>query len=116
MDARSDTIYYQVTVTAPDEAEASALGQMAVHGRLAACAQVSGPITSTYRWEGQVTSTPEYVCTLKTTSHRLPALVAAVRQAHSYDVPEIVATAIAAGDGDYLAWIDDETKPAGPLG
>jgi len=102
--------YYQVSVTAPTEEEARAVGAMAVEGRLAACAQVSGPIVSTYWWEAEVTSTSEYVCTLKTSAERLPALMDAVKEAHSYEVPEIVAIAIAAGDAAYLAWIRDETR------
>jgi periplasmic divalent cation tolerance protein len=110
MEAEPGREYYQVSVTAPSEEEAGSLGRMAVERRLAACAQVSGPISSTYWWEGKVTSAPEFVCTLKTSSDRLPALMDAVQQAHSYEVPEIVATAIAAGDPAYLAWIGEETK------
>jgi periplasmic divalent cation tolerance protein len=101
--------YYQVSVTAPNEEEARAMGTMAVAGRLAACAQVSGPIVSTYWWEGEVTTASEYVCTLKTSADRLPALMDAVKQAHSYQVPEIVAVPIAAGDSAYLEWIGEET-------
>ena len=33
----------------------------------------------------------------------------AVKEAHSYEVPEIVAVPLAAGDSAYLAWIEDET-------
>jgi periplasmic divalent cation tolerance protein len=108
--AASDRDYYQVSVTAPSEEEARSLGRMAVERRLAACAQVSGPISSTYWWEGEVTSATEFVCTLKTSSDRLPALMDGVTQAHSYAVPEIVAVPIAAGDSAYLAWIGDETR------
>jgi len=110
MEAESGRGYYQVSVTAPSEEEAGSLGQMAVERRLAACAQISGPISSTYWWEGEVTSASEYVCTLKTSSDRLPALMDAVKQAHSYAVPEIVAVPISAGDAAYLAWIGDETS------
>jgi len=101
---------FQVTVTAPSEEEAAALGRTAMEGRLAACAQVSGPITSTYWWEGEVTSASEFVCTLKTSADRLPALVDAVKEAHRYELPEIVAVPIAAGDPAYLAWIGEETR------
>jgi periplasmic divalent cation tolerance protein len=83
---------------------------MAVERRLAACAQVSGPLSSTYWWEGVVMSTSEYLCTLKTRSGRLPALIEAVREAHSYEVPEIVALPMTAGDPAYLAWIEEETR------
>ena len=102
--------HYTVTVTAPTSEEAKALGQYAVESRMAACAQVSGPITSTYWWDGEITSASEYVCTLKTTSHRLQALMEVMRGVHSYDVPEIVAVPLAAGDSSYLAWIEAETR------
>jgi periplasmic divalent cation tolerance protein len=53
----------------------------------------------------------EWCCALKTVADRLPALIAMLRAAHSYDVPEIVATPIDAGDPDYLRWIVEETRP-----
>ena len=110
MEGESGRDYFQVNVTAPSKDEAGSLGRMAVERRLAACAQVSGPLSSTYWWEGEVMSAPEYLCTLKTRSDRLPALMEAVKEAHSYEVPEIVAIPIAAGDSAYLAWIEDETR------
>jgi periplasmic divalent cation tolerance protein len=99
-----------VSVTAPSKEEAGYLGRTAVEGRLAACAQVSGPLSSTYWWEGEVITAPEYLLTLKTTSDRLPVLVEAIRKAHSFEVPEIVVLPIVAGDSAYLAWIADETR------
>jgi periplasmic divalent cation tolerance protein len=50
---------------------------------------------------------------MKTTADRLPSLMATVKDAHTYEVPEIVATPIAAGDADYLAWIEDVTRHTG---
>ena len=102
---------FQVSVTAPDAGEAGRLGAMAVESRLAACAQVAGPITSTYWWSGAITSATEWVCVLKTTEAMVTPLVAALRAAHSYDVPEIIATPIVAGDADYLDWIGAEVRP-----
>jgi periplasmic divalent cation tolerance protein len=110
MEADSGREYFQVNVTTATEEEAQSVGRMAVESRLAACAQVSGPIVSTYWWEGEVTSALEYVCSLKTSAVRVPALMAAVKEAHSYEVPEIVAVAIAAGDSAYLAWLGEETR------
>lgn len=108
-----DNCHRQVQVTASSAEEATRLGRLAVEGRLAACARVSGPVASTYWWEGAVTSATEWVCTLKTTASRLPSLVIALRAAHSYDVPEIVATALVDGDPDYLAWVEAETTADG---
>jgi periplasmic divalent cation tolerance protein len=114
MSDRSHRDHFQVTMTTPTEDEAARLGRMAVEQRLAACAQVSGPITSTYRWAGEITSAPEWVCTMKTTSDRLVPLFAALRHAHSYEVPEIVAVPLVAGDPDYLAWVEEGSRATDP--
>jgi periplasmic divalent cation tolerance protein len=107
------TDHYQLSVAASSEQEAKRLAQLVVSQRLAACAQVLGPITSTYWWEGRVESAEEWLCLVKTAADRVDAAIAAVRAAHSYDTPEIVALPIAAGDRDYLAWVTYETRPGG---
>jgi periplasmic divalent cation tolerance protein len=104
--------HYAVTVTAPSAEEAGTLGRLAVERRLAACAQVSGPITSTYWWEGEVTTATEWVCTLKTSAGRLDELVGVLRGAHPYQVPEVLAQPIA-GEAAYLAWVDEVTAGGG---
>lgn len=102
--------HFQVSVTASSSQEASRLGSMAVERRIAACAQVSGPIVSTYWWNGTLTTAEEWVCVFKTRAALLESLIQAVREAHSYEVPEIVSTPIE-GDAAYLSWIDAETQP-----
>lgn len=74
--------------------------------RRAACAQVEGPIESTYRWEDRVERATEWYCHLKTTLAAVPALSARLRELHPYDTPEIIAVPIVDGDPDYLRWID----------
>ena len=81
---------------------------------LAACAQVSGPIASTYRWQGRVETSQEWQCHLKTSADRLPDLLAWIRRLHPYDIPEIVAVPIVAGDPDYLRWIADSVIAVPP--
>lgn len=103
-----------VTLTAPTAADAERLGQLAVRGRLAACAQVSGPVTSSYWWNGEITHAAEWTCTFKTTRRRLPALMATLRGAHPYEVPEILVTSLVGGDPDYLAWVRAETEGTAP--
>ncbi|HTZ08385.1 MAG TPA: divalent-cation tolerance protein CutA [Acidimicrobiales bacterium] len=105
--------YFQLTTTTASRADAERLARLGVEGRLAACGQVSGPLTSVYRWEGAVQEAEEWRCTFKTSAHALERLCQLVRQAHDYTTPEIVATAITGGDPDYLAWIDDETTAPG---
>ena len=107
---------YLVHVSTPDQDEAERLGEMAVQNRLAACAQVLGPVKSCYWWEGELLSPTEWLCTLITTTARLESLIDALHEVHSFKVPHIVATPIVAGAPGYLAWIDTETatEPTNP--
>ena len=98
----------QITTTLPDRAAADRIAAAVVDERLAACAQVSGPIESTYRWQGKVERATEWYCHMKTTVARAPDLQARIRELHPYDVPEIVVVALAAGDGEYVRWIGEE--------
>jgi periplasmic divalent cation tolerance protein len=99
----------QVTTTVDTIAAAQALARGAVEARAAACAQVGGPITSVYRWQGQVESAQEWVVVFKTTTERYPELEGYIRTNHSYEVPEIVCTPVTAGNPAYLAWVATET-------
>ncbi|WP_328807607.1 divalent-cation tolerance protein CutA [Nonomuraea antri] len=100
--------YIEVHVTAGDRDEAGEICRAVVGRRLAACAQVVGPIRSTYWWEGRLEEAEEWLVLLKSTSARFDELAARVREVHSYDVPEIIAVPVVAGSADYLAWIDRE--------
>ncbi len=104
------TQYCQVLTTVGTRVAADALGRDAVEGRLAACAQVTGPITSTYWWQGVVETAEEWQVVFKTTAERYPALAAQIRTQHEYDVPEILCLPVVDGNPAYLAWISDQTS------
>ena len=104
----------QVTTTLPDRALAERLAAELVAARLAACAQVVGPVASTYRWKGAVETAEEWYCHLKTTLDRLPDLQERVRTLHPYDVPEIIALPILDGNPAYLHWIRESVTAAPP--
>lgn len=98
-----------VYLTFPDEASARSVARALVERRLAACVNVLPAGTSVYRWEGEVVVEPELVAWAKTTSEKLPALVAAVRELHPYDLPAAVAYPATGGLAEYLGWVADET-------
>jgi periplasmic divalent cation tolerance protein len=102
--------YVQVLTTAGSEAEAERISAALVEGRLAACVQVVGPVASRYRWEGQVEEAEEWQCLAKTAASLYPRVEAAIRGAHSYKEPEIVAVPILAGSPGYLAWIGESVN------
>ncbi len=97
-----------VLVTAPDEETGRRLARLVVDRRLAACVNLVPGISSTYRWEGAVREDTEVLLLVKTLPDRLAALESALRAAHPYDVPEIVALPSLATHGPYLAWVRTE--------
>jgi periplasmic divalent cation tolerance protein len=92
----------------PDQDAARQLGARLVAEHLAACAQVVGPVSSTYWWQGKVEEAQEWYCHLKTTVRRLPQLQQRVRELHPYETPEIIAVPISQGDEQYLNWVRAE--------
>lgn len=105
--------YVLIRTTFPSRRQAEDAAAELVRLRLVACAQVGGPMTSTYRWQGAVESAEEWTCTLKTRRDRFEAVAAALTELHPYDVPEIVAVPIVAGTEAYLRWIDASLDGSG---
>ena len=102
----------QVSTTLPDEATAQRFGRQLVEERLAACAQIVGPISSAYWWQGQIEEAREWYCHLKTTADASAELSRRIRELHPYDVPEIIVVAIKEGDASYFRWIDETVRPS----
>ena len=103
--------FVQVVTTTEREEDARRIADLLVEKRLAACVQIVGPITSVYRWKGQVESAQEWQCQIKTRQSLLDDLFDAIRAAHPYEVPEIVALPIVAGSQEYLTWLEEQTGP-----
>lgn len=101
----------QLTTALARADDARRIARAAVDSRLAACVQVSGPVTSTYRWQGRVETAREWLVTARTTRRRLAALMKLVRQLHPYETPEIIAVPIVAGSRRYLDWLAESVRP-----
>jgi periplasmic divalent cation tolerance protein len=101
-----------LVLTTVDSADAAnLLARAAVQARAAACAQVVGPIASTYRWDGELTTDQEWQVQFKTTVDALDRLRDLVTAHHPYDLPEIVAVPVLGGSAGYLRWVTGETRP-----
>lgn len=98
---------WQVSTTAGTREMAERIAVELVDSRLAACAQVSGPITSTYRWQGTVENAEEWLCTAKTTRQKVPAIQELLKRLHPYELPELIATEIVGGSEAYLKWVEE---------
>ena len=106
------TDYVQVITTTARRDEAERIAQALIEGRLAACVQIVGPITSVYRWQGKVETSEEWQCLIKTKREILERLERALRQMHPYEVPEILALPVLWGSDDYLGWVDAQVGPS----
>lgn len=104
------TEYVQVATTAENKEDVAKIAAAVVEKRLAACAQVLGPITSTYWWKGAIETAGEWLCLMKTRIDLFEALESAVRELHPYDVPEIIAVPIVGGSQSYLDWLNNEIR------
>ena len=103
------TDYIVVFVTAPED-EAVGLAKTLVEERLVACVNLVPGLRSIYWWQGKVEDEPEVLCIMKTRSNLFESLRDRVRELHSYEVEEIIALPILAGNLPYLEWIKENTK------
>jgi periplasmic divalent cation tolerance protein len=103
------TDYIVVYVTAPQD-EAVDLAKTLVEERLVACVNIVPGLRSIYWWQGKVEDEPEVLCIMKTRSNLFESLRDRVRELHSYEVEEIIALPIVAGNLPYLDWIKENTK------
>jgi periplasmic divalent cation tolerance protein len=94
-----------VLTTCSNPEDAARLGNLLVEQRLAACVNAVNPVTSTYRWKGQLQQDQETLLVIKTTESRFAALEQAIRTHSSYELPEVIAVAVHAGSLPYLAWL-----------
>src|SRR5262249_13993537 len=99
-----------IVLTTISEEKADELASLLVEERLAACVNVHGPMRSTYRWNGRVEREPERQLVIKTTTARLGALKARLKQAHPYELPELFPIAPTEVDEGYERWIRSETE------
>ena len=98
-----------VLSTAGSEEEARKIAHELVERRLAACVNIIPQIESVYRWQGKIESSREWLLLIKTTAEQFEKVRDAIRELHSYDLPECIALAIEDGSAEYLGWLADPT-------
>lgn len=104
--------FIDIWINCPDRATAERIAEAVVAERLAACANVFGPISSVYRWKGPVERAEEIPLLLKTRAALFDAVAARVKALHPYETPSIVAAALTAVEENYGAWLAAETEDA----
>ncbi|MCS6907172.1 MAG: divalent-cation tolerance protein CutA [Anaerolineales bacterium] len=104
-----------VLITAPSREAAEQLARQLLQERLAACVNLVSGVQSLYWWEGEIQSELEALLIVKARKEGFQEhFIPFVRQHHPYEVPEILALPILAGNEEYLKWALGETgsKPA----
>ncbi|MDL5360543.1 divalent-cation tolerance protein CutA [Halalkalicoccus sp. NIPERK01] len=95
-------------ITAPPDA-APSLARTLVEERLAACVNRL-PITSKYRWDGEVVAEEEVLLLAKTTDERYPDLRERVESDHPHEVPCIERFEEADVLPAFAEWVADATQ------
>jgi periplasmic divalent cation tolerance protein len=99
-----------VLSTAGSQEEARKIARTLVDRRLAACVNIVPGAESVYRWQGRVETSGEWLLVMKTTTAAFPALRDALRELHSYEVPECLMLAVEDGAAAYLEWIGESVQ------
>ena len=99
-----------VLSTVGSEDEARKIAHHLVEQQLAACVNIVPKIESVYRWQGKVESNREYLLLIKTSSEKFPQVRDAIRELHSYELPECIALAVEDGSPEYLQWLEESLK------
>ena len=102
--------FIQISTTTDTQAQATQIARSLVEKRLAACVQISGPLSSVYRWQGKIEQADEWRCSVKTRKAFFSAVEATILEIHSYDCPEILAVPILVGNSDYLDWLNQQLQ------
>ena len=94
-----------VLTTAGSEEEARKIAKHLVEHRLAACVNIVPQVESIYRWQEKVESSREWLLVVKSTAEKFAAVRDAIREVHSYELPECIAISIDEGSPRYLQWL-----------
>lgn len=95
--------------TFPDPQSALSVSEHLVREKLAACANLSAPITAVYEWEGKLETTSEIAALFKTRRALADQMIAVARTLHPYTTPCFVVLPIESGSSDYLNWVRAQT-------
>lgn len=104
------TEYTLVLTTAASHEEARKIARALVERRLAACVNIVPGIESVYRWKDAVETAPEWLLVIKTAVTAFDAVCNAIKELHSYELPECIAIRIEGGSAEYLAWLGESVQ------
>ena len=99
-----------VITTVGSEQQAITIAEELIQQELVACVNIMPTMRSIYRFKGKVFDDEENMLILKTTSDVFDEVSAVISQLHTYEVPEIVAFAVAHCQENFLDWIRQNVR------
>ena len=103
--------YVVVVITTPNKEEAVKIVRILLKERLIACANILGPVSSLFWWQGKIDEENEFLIFMKSRKSLFERISERVTEIHSYDVPEIILLPIIEGSPPYLDWLRDSLQP-----
>ena len=98
-----------VLITTPTMEEGESIAHILLNAKKAACVNIVPAVLSRFWWQGKIDSADEALLMVKTRAPLLEELIRLVKENHSYEVPEVIALPISAGNEDYLRWLAEAT-------
>lgn len=89
--------------------EAQKITDYLLNEKLIACVNFS-PITSQYRWKGNIETSNEVVAILKTKIENWDKVKEYIEKNHSYETPCVIKLAEVEANDSYASWVQEETK------
>ncbi|MEU9486459.1 divalent-cation tolerance protein CutA [Streptomyces decoyicus] len=105
------TEFLQVSTATETREAAVKLAQSVVSARLAAGAQIIGPVVSVFWHQGEFGTGEEWQLLLKVRADRYNKIEAHLLEHHPWQNPEVSAVRIVAGADAYLRWVETTTAP-----
>ena len=96
-----------ILITCTNSREAKRIARALVEQRLAACVNIVDKIKSIFWWQKQIDSACEVLLIAKSKKSLIHRVIREVKSLHSYQVPEIIALPVVAGNKDYINWINE---------
>ncbi len=103
-------MYIIIFITASNIKEAEKISQGLLGKKLVACVNIIDNLKSLFWWQGKIDHAKEVLLVAKSKKTKFPSVIKLVKSLHSYEVPEIIAIPLAAGEKKYLRWIDESLR------
>ncbi len=93
------------------EQQAVEISEELIAQRLATCVNIVPCLRSIYRWKGKICEDTEYLLLIKTPKRMFDKVSSAIREFHSYELPEILGFPIANAEVNFHEWILRMVQP-----